>query len=383
MDFGLSEQEKMMKAMCREFTDEVIMPRAEDMDRTGNYPHDILRQMADLGIMGIPISEEYGGGDGSWVGMASCIEEISRGDAGLGILLDVTLLAAHEIEVFGTEDQKRKWLTPLARGEKIGAFALTEPDAGSDAASIKCTAVLDGEEWVINGNKLFISNIGPENGSIVVVAAVSGKNKRESVINTFIVPKGTPGFTFAGHDKMGLHSLATSELIFEDCRIPRDQLLGEEGRGLAQHLAALQSGRISIAACSIGLAQACLDASLSYAQQRIQFGRPIIDFEGVSFKLADMAMGIELGRLLYLKAAWLKDNNLPHAFEASAAKLYASELVEKVASDAVQIHGAYGYMSNYPVSRYYKQAKAMQIVEGTSEVQRIVISRSLRTKTGG
>ncbi len=381
MDFALSEEQKMIRAMCREFADEVIAPRAEEVESTGNYPYLIIRQMADLGIMGIPFPEEYGGGGGDWVGMNLCVEEISRRDAGLGIMLDVTLLAAHEIEVFGSEDQKRKWLTSLAGGKEIAAFALTEPDAGSDAASIRCTALLDGDEWVINGSKQFVSNIGLDNCSIVVVVAVSGKNKQgKSIINTFIVPKGTPGFTVGTqYDKISLHSLTTNELIFEDCRLPRDHILGGEGRGLAQHLATLQTGRISIAACSVGLAQACLDESLSYAKQRVQFGRPIINFQGVSFKLADMATAVELGRLMYLKAAWLKDNNLPYTFEASAAKLYASEMVEKVASDAVQIHGGYGYMSEYAVSRYYKQAKAMQIIEGTSEVQRIVIARSLQT----
>ena len=276
-----------------------------------------MDRMADLGMMGLPFPEEYGGGGGDWVSMGLCIEEVSRADAGLGVMLDVTTLCAHEIEVFGAEEQKRKWLGPLARGGKIGAFALTEPEAGSDAASIKCTAVLDDDEWVINGSKQFISNIGLNNCSIVVVAAVSGKDKQDkSDINTFIVQKDTPGFTVGGeYDKMGLHSSSTNELIFEDARIPKDYLLGEVGRGLAQHLAALQTGRICIAACSVGLAQACLDASWSYARERSQFGRPIIDFQGISFKLADMAVAIELGRLMYLKAAWLKDNNLPYAFE--------------------------------------------------------------------
>jgi len=379
MDFELSQQQRMIRDMCRQFAREVIAPRAEEVDRTGNYAYDIMDKMADLGMMGIPFPEKYGGSGGDWVSMSLCIEEISRADVGLGIMLDVTTLAAHEIEVFGTEEQKQKWLTRLASGKELGAFALTEPEAGSDAAAIRCTANRDNNEWVINGTKHFVTNIGLDNSSIVVIAAVSGKDKRgESIIDTFIVPKGTPGFTVGRrYDKMGLHSSATNELAFEDCRLPRDYMLGVAGQGLAQHLAALQTGRISIAACSVGLAQACLDASLAYARERIQFGRPIIDFEAISFKLADMAVAIELGRLMYLKAAWLKDNNLPHTFEASAAKLYASEVAEKIASDAVQIHGGYGYMSDYAVSRYYKQAKALQLVEGTSEVQRIVITRNL------
>lgn len=379
MDFELSQQQRMIRDMCRQFAREVIAPRAEEVDRTGNYAYDIMDKMADLGMMGIPFPEKYGGSGGDWVSMSLCIEEISRADVGLGIMLDVTILAAHEIEVFGTEEQKQKWLTPLANGKEIGAFALTEPDAGSDAAAIKCTATLDNNEWVINGTKHFVTNIGLDNSSIVAIAAVSGKDKQgKSIIDIFIVPKSTPGFTVGRrYDKLGLHSSATNELAFEDCRLPRDYMLGVAGRGLAQHLAALQTGRICIAACSVGLAQACLDASLAYARERIQFGRPIIDFEAISFKLADMAVAIELGRLMYLKAAWLKDNNLPHTFEASAAKLYASEVAEKIASDAVQIHGGYGYMSDYAVSRYYKQAKALQLTEGTSEVQRIVITRNL------
>ena len=369
----------MIRDMCRQFTDEVIAPQAEELEAAADYPYHIMDRMAELGMMGIPFPEEYGGGGGGWVSMNLCIEQISRGDAGLGVMLDVTSLSAHELEVFGTEEQKRRWLPPLVKGKAIGGFGQTEPDAGSDAASISCTATLEGEEWVINGSKQFITNMGLDNSSIVIITAVSGKTKQgKSIIDTFIVPKGTPGFTVGRrYDKIGLHSCSTNELAFEDCRLPRDYRLGEQGRGLAQHLAMVQTGRICIAACSVGLAQACLDASLAYARERIQFGQPIIAFEGVSFKLADMAVAIEAARLMYLKAAWLKDNGLPHRFEASAAKLYASEMVEKVASDAVQIHGGYGYMSDYPVSRYYRQAKAMQIIEGTSEVQRIVITRNL------
>ena len=379
MDFALSEEQVMIRDMCREFADEVIAPRAEEVEKTGQYPYDIMSRMGELGMMGIPFAEKYSGGGGDWVSMGLCIEEISRGDAGLGIMLDVTTMCAHEIEAFGTEEQKRRWLPPLVKGQEIGGFALTEPDTGSDAASISCTATLDGSQWVINGTKQFITNIGLDNGSIAIAAAVSGRDSNgKGIIDTFVVPKGTPGFTIGrSYDKIGLHSCATHELAFEDCRLPEDHRLGEPGRGLAQHLAALQTGRIAIAACSVGLARACLEASLAYARERVQFGKPIIEFQGISFKLADMAVAVELARLMYLKAAWLKDKNLPYTFEASAAKLYASEMVEKVASDAVQVHGGYGYMSDYAVSRYYQQAKVMQIVEGTSEVQRIVITRNL------
>jgi len=379
MDFAISTEQAKIKDMCCRFTEEVIAPRAEELDRADDYPYSIMDRMAELGMMGIPFPQEYGGGGGDWVSMNLCIEEVSKGDAGLGVMLDITALCAHELEVFGTAEQKQRWLPPLVKGREIGGFGLTEPDAGSDAASISCTATLDSSEWVINGRKQFITNIGLDNSSIVIIAAVSGKSREgKSIITTFIVPKGTTGFIIGRkYDKIGLRSCATNELSFNDCRLPKDYLLGEVGQGLAQHLAMAQTGRIGIAACSVGLAQACLDASLLYARGRVQFAQPIIQFEGVSFKLADMAVAIEAARLMYLKAAWLKDNGLPYRFEASAAKVYASEMVEKVASDAVQIHGGYGYMSDYAVSRYYRQAKAMPIALGTSEMQRIVITRNL------
>lgn len=379
MNFELTAEQKMIRDMCRKFADEVIAPRAEEMERTGEYPYDIISQMAELGMMGIPFPEEYGGSGGDWVSMHLCIEEISRGDVTLGAMLDVTTsVVGQELFVFGTEEQKKRWLVPIAQGKEIGAFGLTEPEAGSDAGAIRTRAVLDGNEWVINGTKQFITNIGLDNASIVIITARCRQRDGRDVINTFIVPKGTPGFTVGKkYDKMGLRASATHELIFEDCRIPKDYLLGEEGRGFAQHLAVLQTGRISIAAMSVGLAQACLEASLKYALERVQFGQPIYNFQAVSFKIADMAMAIELARNMYLKAAWLKDNNKPHTLEAAYAKLYASEMAEKVASDALQIHGGYGYMNEYPVSRYYKSAKLLQIVEGTSEVQRMVISRAL------
>jgi alkylation response protein AidB-like acyl-CoA dehydrogenase len=380
MDFRLTKEQEMIRKMCREFTDDVIIPRAEQMDRTGEYPYDIIAQMAELGLMGIPFPEEYGGSGGDWVGMHLAIEEISRGDSSLGGLLDVTTsVVAQELYVFSTEEQKKKWLVPIAKGEAIGAFGLTEPDAGSDAGATKTTAALDGDEWVISGTKQFITNIGLDNASLVIITARCRRNEDgRDIINTFIVPKGTPGFTLGKrYDKMGWMSSATNECIFENCRVPRDYLLGEEGRGLAQHLAVLDTGRISIGAVSVGLAQACFEAAFNYAQQRYQFGKPIYSYQGVSFKIADMAMNIELARNIYLKAAWLKDNNLPHTLEASYAKLFASEMAERVASDALQIHGGYGYMNEYPVSRYYKGAKLLQIVEGTSEIQRMVIGRNL------
>lgn len=382
MDFRLTEEQKMIRDMTRKFVDDVVEPRAEEMEKTGEYPYDIMDQMADLGMMGIPFPEKYGGSGGDWVGMHLCIEELSRGDATLGALLDVTTsVVAQELYEFGTEEQKQKWLIPMAQGKEIGAFGLTEPGAGSDASATKTTAVLDGDEWVINGTKQFITNIGLKNASIVIITAVTARaddKRKGNIIDTFIVPKGTPGFTLSKkYDKMGWQHSATHECVFEDCRIPKSYLLGEEGKGFAQHLAVLQTGRISIGAVSVGLAQACFEASLRYAKERVQFGKPIYSFQGVSFKIADMAMNIELARNMVLKAAWMKDNDMPHTLEAAYAKLFASEMCEKVASDAYQVHGGYGFMNEYAVSRYYKACKILQIVEGTSEVQRMVISRNL------
>jgi len=379
MDFRLSEEQQMIRDVARKFADEIIAPRAEEMEATGDYPYDIMDRMAALGMMGIPFPPEYGGSGGDWVGMHLCIEEISRADVTLGGLLDVTTsVVGQELFVFGTEDQKKKWLVPMARGREIGAFGLTEPGAGSDAAATKTTAVVEGASWVVNGTKQFITNIGLDNASLVIITARTRDGSGKDAINTFIVPKGTAGFALGKkYDKMGWRHSATHECIFEDCRIPRDHFLGKEGKGFAQHLAVLETGRISIAAMSVGLARACFEASLKYAKERVQFGKPIFSFQSISFKLADMAMHIELARNMYLKAAWLKDNNLPHTLEAAYAKLFASEMAERCASDAFQIHGGYGFMNEYAVSRYFKTSKILQIVEGTSEIQRLVISRHL------
>jgi alkylation response protein AidB-like acyl-CoA dehydrogenase len=312
--------------------------------------------------------------------MHVCIEEISRGDVTLGAMLDVsTCVVAQELDVFGTKEQKEKWLVSLAEGEKIGAFGMTEPDAGSDAAAARTAAVLQGQEWVINGTKQFITNIGLDNASLIIITAVTKKaSKDRSHISTFIVPKNSPGFSLGKrYEKLGWHGSATHEVIFDDCRIPEGNLLGDPAKGFAQHLAVLQTGRISIAAMAVGVAQACLDESVRYAKERRQFGKPIGGFQAIQFKLADMSVSIELGRNQYLKAAWLKDQGRKHTFEATVAKLFASEMAEKVASDAVQMHGGYGYMAEYPVSRFYKGTKVLQIVEGTSEIMRIVLSREL------
>ena len=379
MDFNLTKEQQMIRDQVRRFAQKEIAPRAEEIEASGEYPYDIIRQMADLGFMGIPFAEEYGGSGGDWVGMHLCIEEISRADASLGGLLDVTTsVVAQEIAVFGTEEQKKRWLVPLVQGKEIGAFGLTEPDSGSDAGALKTTAEFKDGEWVLNGVKQFITNIGLDNASILIVAARVNDGADSNTISTFIVPKDAPGLEVGGsYRKMAWRQSATNEVILSDCRVPEENLLGDPKRGLAQHLSVLQTGRISIAAMAVGLAQACLDEALKYAKSRHQFGRPIFDFQAIQFKLADMAVAIELARNTYLKAAWLKDQGRPHTFEASAAKLYASEMAEKVASDALSIHGGYGLMDEFPVSRYFKGVKILQIVEGTSEVQRLIIARTL------
>ena len=382
MNFDFTTEQEMIRREVRRFAQKEIAPIAEEIDRTGAYPYDIIKKMGELGFMGIPFPEAYGGTGGDWVSMHLCIEEISRVDGALGGLLDVTTsVVAQEIAVFGTEKQKQQWLIPLAQGKEIGAFGLTEPNSGSDAGALQATAELKNGEWVLNGTKQFITNIGLENASMIIVAARVKEGERGDTISTFIVPKNSPGFTLGErYRKMAWNSSATHEVILSDCRVPKENLLGDPKRGFAQHLAVLETGRISIAAIAVGVAQACLNEALKYAQERKQFGRPIFDFQAIQFKLADMAVSIELARNQYLKAAWLKDQGRPYDFEASAAKLFASEIAEKVASDALEIHGGNGLMEEYPISRYYKGVKILQIVEGTSEIQRLIIGRILSGK---
>ena len=382
MNFDFTPEQKMICKEVRRFAQKEIAPFAEEIERTGDYPYGIIKKMGALGFMGIPFPEAYGGTGGDWVGMHLCIEEISRADGALGALLDVTTsVVAQEIAAFGTEKQKRRWLVPLAKGETIGAFGLTEPNSGSDAGALQATAECKDGEWILNGTKQFITNIGLDNASMVIVAARVKGGENAETISTFIVPKDAPGFSLGErYRKMAWNSSATHEVILSDCRVPQENLLGDPKRGFAQHLAVLETGRISIAAVAVGVAQACLDEALKYARERKQFGRFIFDFQAIQFKLADMAVSIELARNLYLKAAWLKDQGRPHAFEASAAKLYASEMAEKVASDALEIHGGNGLMEEYPISRYYKGVKVLQIVEGTSEIQRLLIGRILAGK---
>lgn len=379
MNFDLTNEHRMIRKEVRRFAQTEIEPRVAEYDETGEYPYEIMEKMGKLGFMGIPFPEQYGGMGGDWVGMHICIEEISRVDGTLGAMLDITTsVIGQELLVFGTEEQKQKYLIPIARGEKIGAFGLTEPDAGSDAGALATTARLSGGEWVISGTKQFITNIGLDNASIIVATAKILQEDGKGKIATFIVPKDAPGFELGKrYKKMAWSSSATHEVIFNDCRIPAENILGDPERGFAQHLEVLETGRISIAAVAVGMAQTCLDEALRHAKGRKQFGTPIIHFQAIQFKLADMSMHIELARNQYLKAAWLKDQGRPHTFEATVAKLFASEMLEKAASDAVQIHGGYGYMDEYPVSRIYKGAKILQIVEGTSEILRLILGRIL------
>ncbi|MEY8247820.1 MAG: acyl-CoA dehydrogenase family protein, partial [Bermanella sp.] len=378
MNFDLSAEQSMIRDVARRFSTEEIAPRFQALATCKDVPYDIMAKMGQLGFMGVPFDEKYGGGGGDWVSMHLVIEEVSRGDIALGALLDVTSsVVAQEIERFGTEEQKQRWLPDLCSGEAIGAFALTEPSSGSDAGALKMRAEFDDGEWVLTGSKQFITNIGLDNCSLVVVAARANIDGKEQIV-TFIVPKGTAGLTVGrSYQKMAFESGATNELIFDDCRLPHDSLLGDPSRGFAQHLTVLETGRISIAAACVGAAQACLDHALSYARERVQFGKPIFEFQGVQFKLSDMAVKIEMARTLYLKAAWLKDEGRPHTFEAASAKLYASEILEQCASDAIQILGGNGVMEDYPVASIFRASKIMQIVEGTSEVQRIIIARQL------
>jgi alkylation response protein AidB-like acyl-CoA dehydrogenase len=380
MDFHLGKKQKAIRDISRKFATEVVAPRAEDIERTGEHPYEVVAQMADLGMMGIPFPEKYGGGGGDWVSMHLCIEELSRADTLLGAILDVTTsVVGQELLIFGTEEQKQRWLIPIAQGKELGAFGMTEPDAGSDAGAIKTTAVLKGEDWIINGSKQFITNTGLDNTSIVIITA---KTQRESdgktIICTILVPKDAPGFTVGQkYEKMAQRGTATHELFFDDCRVPRDFLLGDINRGFAQHLAVLQTGRISIGALTTGLAQACFDEAIAFIRQGSQGNQSLFTSQRIPFKLADMAMRIELSRTMYLKAAWLKDQGEIHTLEAHFAKLYGSETATRIAAEVLKIFSPYGYLDEYPISRYFKQAKLFEIVEGTSEIQRFVIARGL------
>jgi butyryl-CoA dehydrogenase len=377
MDFELTEEQRMFRRMVRDFAEKEIAPRAEEIDETDRFPDDLFRRMGELGILGLPFPEEYGGSGGEYTSMVIALEEIARVSGSMAITLDAhTSLCCEPIYLFGTEEQKRKYLVPLARGEKIGAFGLTEPQAGSDAGATRTLAVRDGDEWVINGQKNFITN-----GSIadvVVITAKTDPEKGTRGISSFIVEKGTPGFQ-PGRDekKMGLKGSVTSELFFEDCRIPADNLVGKENEGFKQFLVTLDAGRVAISAMAVGLAQGAYERAVAYAQERVQFGQPIVKFQAVQWMIADTATEIEAARLLVQRAAWMRERGMRFTKEAAMAKLFATDMSERACRKAIQIHGGYGYMQEYEVERMYRDQRLCAIGEGTNEIQRLVIARQV------
>jgi alkylation response protein AidB-like acyl-CoA dehydrogenase len=377
MDFALSEEHRMLQRMVREFAEREIAPRAEELDATDEFPHDLFRRMGEVGLLGLPLPPRYGGSGADYHALVIALEEIARVSGSMAITLDAhTSLCCEPIYRFGTEEQRQKYLPPLARAEKIGAFALTEPQAGSDAGATLTRAVRDGDEWVVNGQKIYITN-----GSIadlVVFTAKTDPEKGTRGISSFIVEKGTPGFK-PGRDerKMGLKGSVTSELFFENCRIPAENLLGGKNEGFKQFLITLDAGRVAIAALAVGLAQGAYERSIEYAKGREQFGQPIAEFQAIRWMLADMATEIDAARLMVHRAAWLKERGQRYTREASMAKLFATEMAERVCHKAIQIHGGYGYVREYEVERMYRDQRLCQIGEGTSEIQRLVISREV------
>ena len=379
MNFDLTPEQQEFRAVMRAFADDVIAPGASERDEREEFPLDILGKMAGLGLLGLPFPEEHGGSGADSVTLCIAIEEIGRVDQSMGITLSAAVgLGAGMIDRFGTSEQKERWLAPACRGEILVSFALTEPGGGSDAAAARTTASLEGSEWTIDGTKAFITNCGTSITGAHVVAAVTEPGGGSHGLSTFVVPADTPGITVApSYRKLGWRSSDTHELSFQGCRVPADALLGERGQGFPQCLAVLSGGRISVAALSVGLAQACLDHSLGYAKERSSFGRPIGATQAIQLKLADMRVRTETARLTTYRAAWLKDSGRPFVAEASMAKLVASEAAVANASDALQIHGGAGFMEELPIARFYRDAKVLEIGEGTSEIQRLLLAADL------
>ncbi|HLR73919.1 MAG TPA: acyl-CoA dehydrogenase family protein [Virgibacillus sp.] len=378
MNFELTNEQKMIRDMVRDFAENVIKPRAIEIDTEAKFPIDIFDQMGELGLMGIPFPEKYGGSNGDTISYALAVEEIGKVCASTGLSYAAAVsLGATPIYAFGTDEQKEKYLKPLAEGKALGAFGLTEPNAGSDAGGTQTTAVADGDEFVINGEKCFITNASY--AQTIIITAVTGKDDRgKNIISALIVPTDATGVSItSNYDKMGVRGSDTAEVVLDNVRVPKSYLLGDPQAGFKQFLSTLNGGRISIAALGLGIAQASLDRSLAYAKERKQFGKPLTDFQAIQFKLADMAMEVELSRNMIYKAAWLKDQGKPFAKEAAYAKLFATETAFRCADQAVQIHGGYGYMREYEVERFLRDAKLLEIGEGTSEIQRLVIARQL------
>lgn len=377
MDFELTKEQKMIRKVIHEFSEAKVAPGADERDSSGVFPKEIFDQLADLGMMGLPFSEQYGGGEADAISFAIVVEELSRVCASTGITYSAHIsLGAAPIDSFGTDEQKEAYLIPLCKGEYLGAFGLTEPNAGSDASGTETKAILEGDQWVISGSKCYITNASY--AKYLAITAVTDRSKGTNGISAFIVPTNSEGFTIHDHyQKMGLHASNTTELVLENVRIPRENLLGIEGHGYKQFLATLDGGRIGIAAMAVGIAQGAYEKALQYAKERKQFGQSISKFQAIQFKLADMNMNIELARLMVYKAAWLKDQKKRFKKEAAIAKLFASEMCMKVCDQAIQIHGGYGYMKEYQVERFFRDAKLLEIGEGTSEVQRMVIARQI------
>ncbi len=379
MDFELSQEQQMIRQTVREFAEREVKPRAQELDAKAEFSYELTKMIGDLGLFGMNLPEKYGGQGLDTLSYIIAVEEMARVDGS-----QAATLAAHNslgispLYEFGTEEQKMRYLPQLCTGEGLWSFGLTEPDAGSDSRGSKTTAVLDGDEWVINGSKIFITNGSSDISKGCTVQAVSGEKDGKKMFTTVIVESGTPGFRrVVMHNKMMWRASDTSELYFDDVRVPKENLLGKVGEGSHIMLHTLDGGRLSIGAMGLGLAQGAFEMALSYAQQRKQFGKPLTKFQINAFKLADMALKIELGRNLLYKACWLKDNKKPYSKEAAMSKLYCSEIAREVADEAVQIHGGYGLMKDYDIERFYRDQRLLQIGEGTSEIQRLVISRQI------
>jgi short/branched chain acyl-CoA dehydrogenase len=375
MNFDLSEEHELIRRTVREFAQERVAPVAEELDREHRFPYELVAEMSELGLMGIPVPEEWGGAGGDTVSYAIAIEELTRIDSSVAITVAAhTSLGTMPILLFGNQEQKETWLPDLAGGRKLAAFGLTEPGAGSDAGATQTRAELRDGQWVISGSKIFITNAGTNVSACVTITARTGENE----ISNLIVPNGTAGYVISEPmQKMGWRASDTRELSFQDCAVPEGNLLGERGQGFRQFLEILDGGRISVAAMGVGLAQGAYDLAFAYAGERQQFGRPIASFQAIQFKLADMAVEIEAGRQLVYKAAWLKDQGRPFAEEAAMAKLFTGELSHRAVNHSLQIHGGYGFMDEFAISRLYRDQKVLEIGEGTNEVQRMVIAKHL------
>ncbi|QJW45249.1 acyl-CoA dehydrogenase [bacterium BFN5] len=377
MFFQLTEEQAMIQKMVHEFAEKKVAHGVFERDEHSLFDRSLANEMGEMGLCGLCFPEAYGGADGDTLSYILAVEELSKVDDGVGVTLSATVsLCAWPIYAYGTEEQKQKYLRPILEGQHMGAFGLTEPNAGTDAAAQQSVAVLDGDHYILNGSKIFITNAGE--AETYVVFAMTDKSKGLKGISAFILEKGMPGFTFGKKEhKMGIHSSITMELIFQDVRVPKANLLGKEGEGFKIAMTTLDGGRIGIAAQALGIAQAAVDHAVKYAKERVQFGKPIASNQAIAFMLADMGTKVEAARLLVYKAAWNKDQGLPYSKEAAMAKMYASDAAMQVTTDAVQIFGGYGYSSEYPVERLMRNAKITQIYEGTNQVQRMVISGAM------